>query len=476
MSTFRSIPQDSALSGLDEFAAVRGAPSYVVEAAAALSGLALAGWKARRTYVRYWPGRRCVVQWTFSAPGQGGQLVASAELLSEGVSGRSQNGEGTYLEDRRVWLRVFPHDSVLPAIATAASEAWIQERLVSPLNLGEAAVSVAPVGYKSWRRCVLEYSVTSNSQQKRFFAKLFRDDRGEDLFRILNDLNSSLKAKSIGWTIPKTVFYDRETRMLVTAELENATSLSEVIRHLPQNNRADSGLQIAVEHAGSELARFQGIRIDGLEVNGPEQIVNSLIDDVADIESVEPVTGRILRDRVDVLGLLAASLAPEPLALSHGAFRHSHVYQTPGGLAFLDLDNLRMSGVNADAGYFLGYLAFRALKRSRTGPILNQCGDVFEAVWLRQEGYDPQWLSSHYQAVLLKWAIRSFFRLRSPGRSWCPERSGSAPKKKKCLKIRGFSLLSPAPYETFPPVASALRLGLWYRQCSFRCRCDAGTP
>ncbi len=409
------MPQDSALPGLDEFATVRRAPAYVVEAAAALSGLALEGWAAQRSYVRYWPGRRCVVQWTFSAPSNTEQLVASAELHSDGGSGRSQDGEGAYLKDQRVWLQVFPHDSVLPAIATVASEAWIQERLVSPMNLGAAAVSVEPVGYKSWRRCVLEYSVTSGSRQKRFFGKLFRDDRGEDLSRVLKELNSSLKSNSIGWTIPETVFYDSETRMLVTAELEDATSLSEVIRRVPRGNLAERGLLTTIEQAARELARFQDIKIEGLEVHGPQQIVNSLLDDVADIESVEPSTGRILRDRVEVLTAMIAELASEPLALSHGAFRHSHIYQAPDGLAFLDLDNLRMSGVNADAGYFLAYLAFRALKRSRTRPILNQCRDVFQRVWHEQEGYDSQWLSFHSQAVLLKWAIRSFFSLES---SW----------------------------------------------------------
>ena len=102
MRTFSSKPEAPALPGLDEFAAVRGAPPYVTEAVGALSGLPLDGWEVQRSYVRYWPGRRGVVQWTFTEPKDGDQLLASAELRSEAGIARGRNGEGTYLQEVRL--------------------------------------------------------------------------------------------------------------------------------------------------------------------------------------------------------------------------------------------------------------------------------------------------------------------------------------------------------------------------------------
>ena len=361
--------------------------------------------------MRYWPGRRCVVQWTFANPESSQPIIISAELLAENAAARGRNGLGTYVADRRVWLQVFPHDSVLPAIETAASQVWVQELLRPRTSLAGADLTIQPVSYKSWRRCVLQYTLRSGSYEQRFFGKLFRDDRGAGLFRTLNELTLSLKSQAVGWTTPETVLYDPETRMLLTSELKDATSLSDVMRLAMSDDQASLGLLSSVKQAGRELARFQNIAIEGLEEYGSEEIVSSLLDDVEDIALVAPATGEILKKRVEVLATMVQTLTPERLALSHGAFRHSHVYQSPGGLAFLDLDNLRMSGVNADAGYFLAYLAFRSAKRNRTKPISDQCTEVFRAAWMEEDGYDPRWLSFHSQAVLLKWAIRAFFSL-----------------------------------------------------------------
>ena len=78
MTRTRFIPNDPALPGLRDLFPAAGAPEFVVPAVRSLTGVDVDPAMAEVTYVRYWPGRRCVVQWTI--PMESDKLVISAEL------------------------------------------------------------------------------------------------------------------------------------------------------------------------------------------------------------------------------------------------------------------------------------------------------------------------------------------------------------------------------------------------------------
>src|SRR4051812_13957224 len=101
MSDRRSIPDDPALPGLRSLFPDHGAPDFAVEAARRLLGVQADAGAAQVTYVRYWPGRRCVVEWTFPRAGDR-DVIVSAELQPERPDKRHRpDAQQIYLEDQR---------------------------------------------------------------------------------------------------------------------------------------------------------------------------------------------------------------------------------------------------------------------------------------------------------------------------------------------------------------------------------------
>src|SRR4051812_25600304 len=120
--TERLIPDDPALPALATLFPTDGAPAYVVEALRER----VPGIDAMRvevSYVRYWPGKRCVVQWTFRNVA-GDETIVSGELRSKGDSRHGNDADHVEIADKRLILQVFPHDDVLSGMNVAFSPEW----------------------------------------------------------------------------------------------------------------------------------------------------------------------------------------------------------------------------------------------------------------------------------------------------------------------------------------------------------------
>lgn len=400
------IPGDPQLPGLSELFAQAGPPHHIVEAARRLGAVGLEA-PAERTYTRYYPTRRCVVQWTYESSGAD-PVIVSAELLSEREALKGREGLGEYLADKLTWVQVFPHDSTLPAITTAVSDDYVRRTIAPALGVEATAVTARAVSYKSWRRCVIEYS----AGDRRVYGKLFRDDRGAQLAEVLEQFRVALAAAGNPWTIPETVHYEPETLMLVQDELTGANSLSELLVKSPEDAEARRQFLDAVRAAAAGLAALQTLSVENVEIFDAADALASIRADIAAIETVEPEIAHKLFRRMRPLEKIVNGNPAEPLALAHSAFRHSHVYRSDAGdLSLLDLDNLRLAGASADAGYFLAYLEYSHLRRRRLRGVLEEAREVFLNAWKQQPGFDVLWLYFYQQVVLMKWTIRSFYSL-----------------------------------------------------------------
>ena len=409
----RYVPDDPNLPGLRELFPERGAPDYIADGVRQLTNVTVDPATAEVEYVRYWPGRRCVVQWRF--PGAEAGVIISGELQPLKANKRRQVlGGHLVLEERRLLLQAFPHDDALPGIARAVSAEFMQDVVAPALGLSPAeaaTLKALPTSYKPWRRCVVVYEARAGGSTIRAYGKIFRDDRGEGLFESLNRLADSLEHSGLDWGIARPILYDAEGRILVQADITDGTSLTDVAKLAPEDETRREQLFTTLAKAARGLPAFQQIEIPGLDTTGPEDLIDELFEDIEAIDRVDQELASEIRARANRTKSLIDGLPPEPLGLTHNAFRLSHIFHRSDGLSLIDLDALSRSATSADAGYFLAYLAVTTAERKRLRGVLTQASAAFTETLGEVAPADSRWLAFYAQMAILKWSVRAFYSL-----------------------------------------------------------------
>jgi hypothetical protein len=430
-----SIPEDAGLPGLRGLFPEQGRPAFVDELAGA-SGAD--PWLERGgvEYVRYRPGRSCVALWSFPTPA-GRPLHVYAKLVARGRAGAvverpefralAASVEATrtprsrpylHLAERDLLLILFPFDPRLRGLPLALSAGWVREHVAPRLGLeGGGDLQPTPLSYKPERRCVVRYASGAGDARPRAFAKLFRDERGGEMLPWLGALAAQLHAAEAPWSVVPPLAHLPEARMLLLPAVAGGTSFGSSLAESVDGGAGEAALLAQVARAGRGLAAFQRCELQGLPVVTPRDQTEKLRDFVVPIRAVAPRLARSLDERLAGLERAIGRLAPEPLAPSHGAFRHGQLLLLPEALVVLDLDTLCRSGASADAGNFLAYLDFLALRRPRLRPLAERSQQAF----VDALGPTRGWLAWYRAASLLKVALRSFLSL---SRRWPAHTAG----------------------------------------------------
>jgi hypothetical protein len=431
-ATLRRLPQDPGLPRLRDLFPERGAPDFVAEFARA-GGVEPVPEQGEVEYVRYRPGRSCVVLWSLPTR-SGGRLHLYAKLVARDRAARDRQGAVArpgfrelaakaealrapgwrayhHLPERNLLLAASPFDPRLRGLPLALSAAWIRER-IAPL-LGEEngkeegrGLGATPLSYKPERRCVVRYDRPDGALG---FAKLFRDERGAALLPWLRAVATQLGSRAAPWTIVSPRAHLSEARLLLLPAVPGGTGFGQWLKPVATGGAGgDAGALLAqVERAGRGLAAFQRCQLGGLPVVTPGELVSGLRASATSVCSVAPELGKAVDERLSRLDRAAARLAPEPLVPTHGAFRHGQLLLLPETLVVLDLDTLCRSGASADAGNFLAYLDFLAVRRPRLGALVARSRQAFAGALGETSG----WLSWYRAASHLKVALRSFLSL-----------------------------------------------------------------
>lgn len=421
-------PRDPALDSLPELLPARGAPAIVCEALREL-GVDAPPRLASVTYARYRPGKNCDIAWRFQRPSGWPGLVSARVFRNDrgariagrssfqALAARAQEGLGLatspyrYFEDRRLLLQLFPLDSRLPGLIDGTSEAWANATLPDRLDGGRAGewrVGGRPKAYRAWRRCVLEYE-RAGERPQRYFAKVFRDDRGAAMLPRLETIGRQLARGA--WQVVTPAAYLPEQRMLLLPAIEDRVTLTSLIKAGAEDETARQQAASAAERAAAGLTHLQQTDVDDLRTVTAHDVVAALRRKSSRIELVEPELAQALAERLRVLESAIDVLPPEPLVPAHGAFRHSQLLLGDGRLVVLDLDTLCRSGVNADAGNFLACLDRVAVRRERHGAAVRDCQEAFAQAWRRAPGAHEGWLAWHRAAALVKQTVRTYVSL-----------------------------------------------------------------
>jgi hypothetical protein len=410
MSAARSIPRDPALPGLAELLPDDRLPPFVASALA--EGGISDGGPTQVRYVRYRPGRSCIVLWSVGDRLVSGKLFAdgrrttladreSYRRLAETVADASGRPVSCFLPDRRLLLHLYPLDVSLPGLSFAASARAVGEAVGRPL------AEASPLAYKPWRRCVLRY----RGHGEDLIGKAFRDDRGASMPARLEQLARHLRGAD--FVVPRALVYLPGPRLLLFESLEGGAEVGSLLRAARTDLAARSLLRETVARAAYGLADLRRAEVGPLPTESPYRVLDRLRRGYDEVAAVAPRAARALAGALDRLEHEGRGLPREPLVLSHGAFRHDQFLLHQGHLVLVDHDGLCIAGAGADAGNFLGYLDVLALRRPRLAPVVRDCERTFLAA-LEEQRVDVGWLDWHRTAARVKYALRAVFAL-APG-------------------------------------------------------------
>jgi hypothetical protein len=422
----RALPCDPALPALADLFPPAGAAQIIGRLAREV-GIDVDVTRATVEYVRYRPTRTCTVLWSVPRADAGPLLVsvkafgdekAKAILdrprLRHRLQARPLEGwRYSYLADKRLLLTVYPFDVRLRGLALGASVPWARRHLLPLLGSDESAriTDITPLSYKPWRRCVLRYTVEHGGSRSRWFAKVFRDDRGQPMVNRLRAIATHLRDARTDWEILAPVAYGAEARLLVFAAMEDGRPLKQLIQNACAHEQARAELMRWVAAAAEGLAAFQQTAVGELAAIAPNDTLAKFRRDLSSIRSVAPDLARAIDLRLKRLEETMRELLPEDLVPTHGAFRYGQLLVCGARLVVLDLDTLCLSGASADAGNFLAYLDYLALRRPRLRGVAAECAERFvEALPARARGA-AGWLAWYRAASHMKLAVRSFFSL-----------------------------------------------------------------
>jgi hypothetical protein len=206
--------------------------------------------------------------------------------------------------------------------------------------------------------------------------------------------------------IPAPVAYWQEVHLLVQPAVTGGAELN----------------TLAFDPAADMVTRDQWLRDAGARLAALQAYVTvaaprrTIADDLAELrEYVAPMTQAQPAPAaryVAVLGEVAARAAAQAdgaAVAAHGAFRTDQFMIQDGDLVMIDLDGFCWADPARDAGTFLAYLRWKAIRRPEQAAFIAHAGQIFLAGYQAAGGAaDPARRALYEAASLLKIAGRRF--------------------------------------------------------------------
>src|SRR5215208_5025876 len=262
----------------------------------------------------------------------------------------------SFVPELDMLVQVFPYDHRLPTLPLLAAgpPPELEPVLLARFGPGEWRVeawNVQPVRYRD-EGAVLRYTgkarnaATGGRIERRFYAKVYRHEKGEQTYQTLRVLWSQASARE-GFTVARPLAYLSDLRALILEEAPG-TPLDEILLR-------DGDTTEAVRRVAQALAAFnQG---DAPATTQP----HLLADEVAVLERARRLLGWAcphLRLEVEsIIEGVLAGLQEVPLGPTHRDLKPDHIFVDGERTIFIDLDSLAKADPVLDPAYLLARLA-----------------------------------------------------------------------------------------------------------------------
>ncbi len=317
----------------------------------------------------------------------------------------------SFVPELGMLVQVFPYDRRLPALPllVAGPPPELEPVLLGRFGPGDWRVeawNVEPVRYREQGGAVLRYTAearnaaTGGRGERRFYAKVYRREKGEQTYQTLRALWSQAGARE-GFSVVRPLAYLSDLRALILEEAPGRP-LEEILL----GERETTG---AVRRVARALAAFnQG---DTPETTRP----HLLADQVAVLERARRLLGWACPHlRVDVESIIEgvlAGLQEVPLRLTHRDLKPDHIFVDGERTIFIDLDSLAKADPVLDPAYLLArFAAMPALFPIPPERARSAAREFAEEYFSHVPGAWQDRLPFHYAGALLKISFGLFGR------------------------------------------------------------------
>jgi hypothetical protein len=264
----------------------------------------------------------------------------------------------SFVPELDMLVQVFPYDHRLPTLPLllAGPPPELESLLLTRFGPGDWRVeawNIEPVRYREQGGAVLRYTAkarnaaTGRRTERRFYAKVYRHEKGEQTYQTLRALWKQASANGEGFTVARPLAYLSDLRALILEEAPGRP-LEEILL----GERDPTG---AVRRVARALAAFnQG---DAPATTRP----HLLADQVAVLERARRLLGWAcphLRLEVEsIIEGVMAGLEEVPLGPTHRHLSPDHIFVDGERTIFIDLDSLAKADPVLDPARLLARLA-----------------------------------------------------------------------------------------------------------------------
>jgi hypothetical protein len=323
----------------------------------------------------------------------------------------------SFVPELGMLVQVFPYDHRLPTLPLLAGPSpELETVLLGRFGEGDwraEAWNIEPVRYRD-QGAVLRYTAkarnaaTGAARERRFYAKVYRREKGEQTYQALRALWSEDGARE-DFSVVRPLAYLSDLRALILEEAPGRP-LDEILLGEGDSTRA-------VRRVAQALAAFN-------QGDAPATTRRYLLaDQVADLERARRLLGWACPHlRVEVESIIEgvlAGLEEVPLMPTHRDLKPDHIFVDGERTIFIDLDSFARADPVLDPAHLLARLsampALFAIPRERARAA---AWEFAEEYFSHVPGAWQDRLPFHYAGTLLEVA-HGFFRRQAP--DW-PER------------------------------------------------------
>jgi len=317
----------------------------------------------------------------------------------------------SFIPDLRMLVEVFPYDSRLPTLplVLCGPPPELQRQLLACIGPGDWRIeeqTVEPMRYRTELGGVLRYTlrarnaVGSQTQTKRFYAKVYRGDRGERTWKLLHRLRDNPAAIGGEFAVVRPIDYCGERQCLVLEEAQGR-ALQEVLL-----NGGDS--VTAARRVARAVAAFNQSAVPGGCLHTPQDQIKYLTKTAAMLRWICPGSGQWLDEIVEEVStrLVAVEVAP-----IHWDLKTDHVFLDDDRVIFIDVDTVAWGDPVRDPAHLLAHIVCRIGLPTGSVEASRAAGRAFVEEYFTH--VPPSWrerLDAQYAAAVVETAVGIFKR------------------------------------------------------------------
>ena len=356
--------------------------------------------------------------------------LVNGRLAAPSQTSSSQCGI-TLVPGMAMVARLFPVDPALTGLAAATDK----ERMMSLLerHLREcredgwrpAALDYEVMRYKPGHLCTLKYNVRLEHPQqpaaltRELFGKVFRDDRWQHCYALLEATWQAACASDGAWCAARPVASVPEWRF-VLQESVTGRQFRDVVADLP-DQALEPQLSEAERRVRAVATAIRAMQLAPIAL-GPRcdfvELLESQESNLAYLRQCQPVLAEELTRLRKELAKVERAIPIQPLVFAHGDLAHGNILLDGESVGIIDFDKAGQAEPAYDVAYFLTHLSSFGIRHPERQHHVARLSEAFRSAYLAMAPeVSPQRLALYEALDLSAYVLRNF-RKRSHEDNW----------------------------------------------------------